>query len=41
MTYWLYGATLAFERPTLNKTPDIDPDPFTSNLMRAGPLVNR
>jgi hypothetical protein len=35
------GATLAFERPPLNKTPDIDPDPFTINVMRAGPLVWR
>jgi hypothetical protein len=35
------GSTLAFERPPLSKTPDIDPDPFTSNLMRAGPLVWR
>jgi len=35
------GATLAFERPPLNKTPDTDPNPFTSNLMRAGPLVWR
>lgn len=35
------GATLAFERPPLNKTPDIDPDPFTLNLMRLAPLVWR
>ena len=35
------GATLAFERPPLNKTPDVDPDPFTSNLMRTLPLVWR
>src|SRR5262249_7764535 len=35
------GATLAFERPPLNGTPDIDPDPFTLNLMRNSPLVWR
>jgi hypothetical protein len=26
------GAKLAFSRPPLNRSPDIDPDPFTSNL---------
>lgn len=26
------GAKLAFQRPPLNRTPDIDPDPFTGNL---------
>jgi Carboxypeptidase regulatory-like domain len=26
------GAKLAFRRPTLNRSPDIDPDPFVSNL---------
>jgi len=26
------GARLAFLRPPLNRTPDIDPDPFTGNL---------
>ena len=35
------GATLAFERTPLNKSPDIDPDPFTINLMRTPALVWR
>jgi hypothetical protein len=26
------GARIAFQRPPLNRTPDIDPDPFTGNL---------
>jgi hypothetical protein len=26
------GAKLAFQRPPLNRSPDIDPDPFTPNL---------
>jgi len=26
------GAKLAFQRPPLNRTPDIDPEPFTGNL---------
>jgi hypothetical protein len=26
------GAKIAFLRPPLNRTPDIDPDPFTTNL---------
>lgn len=26
------GAKFAFQRPPLNRTPDIDPDPFTGNL---------
>lgn len=26
------GAKIAFQRPPLNRTPDIDPDPFTGNL---------
>ena len=26
------GAKIAFQRPPLNRSPDIDPDPFTGNL---------
>ncbi|HEX6463886.1 MAG TPA: hypothetical protein VFZ98_05515 [Vicinamibacterales bacterium] len=35
------GATIAFERPPLNKTPDVDPDPFTINAARSSVLVWR
>ena len=35
------GASIAFERPPLNKTPDVDPDPFTINLSRSSALVWR
>lgn len=33
------GARLAFMRPTLNQSPDIDPDPFTVNTMRSRGLT--
>ena len=35
------GATIAFERPPLNKTPDVDPDPVTINAARSSALVWR
>jgi len=33
------GAKLAFQRPPLNRTPDIDPDPFTPNLRAATQII--
>jgi hypothetical protein len=33
------SSKLAFLRPPLNKAPDIDPDPFTSNLRAAAGLI--
>jgi len=33
------GASLAFMRPTLNQSPDVDPEPYTVNALRSGGLT--